>query len=408
MVEVRAWTLSNAMVAKNRLKDVLHETPSTRLAGPRGLQRRALLVYANTNNLGDEIQSLAVKRFLPRVDSMVDRDNLNAFAPLEGARHKVVLNGWFTGAPENWPPSPYLEPLLVSMHVSWSRAYRSGLRPGDVLLQEPLVGYLRHYGPVGARDLSTLRFLERAKVDSYFSGCATLTLPRSTEPRDDELIVLNDLPPHVVSYIRSQTGKRIVETFHANFAKPTPEARLDKAQELLDLYRQASCVITTRLHCALPSMAMGTPTLLLDTATDQYRFEGLSDLLHHCSVLEFLSGKFAFDLQRPPQTLDRHLILADALSQRITAFLESEEVSDSPYPFSDHDLLVGARHVQQLLIQKIESDRNQQQRTALAVAKLIAMLKNLPGTTNIGPLSEEQRSYLIGLPKAVAEIETAL
>src|SRR5579863_4334501 len=286
-----------------------------------GRPRQALLVYADTNNLGDEIQSVAVQRLLTDVDSQVDRDKLACFHPTDGVRRRIVLNGWYSGAPENWPPSEHLEPLLISMHISGTPACRSGLRGGDVILAEPLAEYLRLYGPVGARDLNTMHLLKKAHIDCYFSGCATLTLPRSVDARDDQLLVLNDVPPAVVSAIKARTKKRIIETSHASFWVGDTNRRFERARELLDLYRSAGCIVTSRLHCALPSMAMGTPTLLLDVAGDQYRFAGLNDLVHHCSVQDFLAGNAPFDPEHPAPTLDRHFDLAAGLIDRIKSFI---------------------------------------------------------------------------------------
>src|SRR5688572_10324305 len=77
-----------------------------------------LLSYAGTNNLGDEVQSLAALRFLPRVDRLVDRDNLSSFETAERTPVSVILNGWYGHRPENWPPAPCIRPLLVSVHFS--------------------------------------------------------------------------------------------------------------------------------------------------------------------------------------------------------------------------------------------------------------------------------------------------
>ena len=63
----------------------------------------ALLKY-NTDNIGDEIQSLAAKRFLPQVDYYLDRDNLNSFVPVSDNEDiKLIMNGWYSHKPQNFP-----------------------------------------------------------------------------------------------------------------------------------------------------------------------------------------------------------------------------------------------------------------------------------------------------------------
>ena len=41
-----------------------------------------LLNYSESYNVGDQVQSLAAKQFLPRVDYYIDRDNLQDAAKI--------------------------------------------------------------------------------------------------------------------------------------------------------------------------------------------------------------------------------------------------------------------------------------------------------------------------------------
>lgn len=45
-----------------------------------------------TENIGDEIQSIAARRFLPSVDTYIDRDRLGEYCPDEET--KIITNGW--------------------------------------------------------------------------------------------------------------------------------------------------------------------------------------------------------------------------------------------------------------------------------------------------------------------------
>ena len=51
--------------------------------------------------------------------------------------------------------------------------------------------------------------------------------------------------------------------------------KFDQAQKLLDIYAQATLVITSRLHCALPCLAFGTPVIFLHRTLADQRFRGL-------------------------------------------------------------------------------------------------------------------------------------
>ena len=307
-------------------------------APPIAAKQFGLLSYVGTDDLGDEIQSIAARQFLPRVDWYVDREGMNLFGSAETGKVWLIANGGFLHRPENWPPSQHIRPLWVSMHISKSRSQRSNLRPQDVILSDPAVKCLKGYGPVGARDLHTLDLLRRSDVDSYFSGCLTLTLQPPPVERRDDLVVLNDVPEPVASRIRQRTSKTLVETSHRGPAEAPVEDRFAHAEGLLQTYAEAGCVITTRLHCALPSLAFGTPVLLLDTAEDRYQLSGLTDFMNHCTIDEFLSERRAFDIDRPPPNAERHKPYAEALRRRVAEFVDmAEETDPQPYPLSLSD-----------------------------------------------------------------------
>ena len=160
-------------------------------------------------------------------------------------------------------------------------------------------------------------------MDSYFSGCLTLTLERPPAEFNEDLVVLCDVPEPVQQHISDRTGKRIEHVSHIDFATKDREARFAQAERLLALYARASCVVTTRLHCALPCTAIGTPVLLLDTAPDQERFSGLNDFTRHTAVEEFLAGRVEFDVNRPAPNPDRHLPFRAALIDRARGFIDT-------------------------------------------------------------------------------------
>src|SRR5690606_10070852 len=66
--------------------------------------------------------------------------------------------------------------------------------------------------------------------------------------------------PRLRSYFSSQD---VVCLTHET-ALSDPRERAEEAQKLLDVYSQASLVITSRIHCALPCVALGTPVIFVD------------------------------------------------------------------------------------------------------------------------------------------------
>lgn len=277
-----------------------------------------LLSYS-TQNIGDEIQSLAAKAFLPQVDLHIDRERIHEASVFKGSV-KLIMNGWFCHRPDLWPPTTVIEPLLISMHFTNNPEPGSGMRAQQQLSSmPPALEYLRRNGPVGARDYFTLEWLRNNDVPCYYSGCLTLALDRPDVPREP-FIVLNDVPQTVAAAIERTTDRQIRRTTHFHSSSDNP-TRMERARKLIEVYASAHAVVTTRLHAALPCLAMGTPVLLIDESWDQSRFTGLNELVFRCGVDEFVSGGYAYNLDDPPSNPERHLELRENLKSRVSTFI---------------------------------------------------------------------------------------
>lgn len=280
-------------------------------------RRRFVAMSYNTENIGDEIQSIAATDLLPKVSGFVDRERLDEACDAS----KLIMNGWFCHQPEKWPPSDKLIPLLISMHFTNNPEPISGVRANEVFARDPAVlEYLKLHGPVGARDSFTLEWLQANGIEAYYSGCLTLTLDRPNVGHE-EIVILNDLPEAVVSQATAVSKRPVKLTTHNDRLTRGTEARMQQARTLLETYARAKCVLTTRLHGALPALAMGTPVLLIDHSWDQSRFTGLNELVHHCSPDEFVAGRYPYDLNDPPANPDRHLTLRADLRSRVERFV---------------------------------------------------------------------------------------
>jgi len=281
----------------------------------------ALLGYS-TNNIGDEVQSIAVRQFLPHVDAHVDREELDTFTAEQ--QHHIIMNGWYMHRPERWPPSEALNPLILSFHIT-QQERRPGLERADVqMLRGAGLEFLKAHAPIGARDLHTQRLLQSTGVDSYFSGCMTLTLPAIPVAEKERQIVAVQLPGPAMRKVRWRARAPVVKATHRSHAEGFAE-RTRMAQERLRLYASSRNVVTDRLHCALPCLAMGVPVLFVDTAPDPYRFEGLRELLHAVSLEDFLANRYDYDINDPPPNKTLHLPIREALIQRVTAFVKEAE-----------------------------------------------------------------------------------
>jgi hypothetical protein len=286
-------------------------------------ERFALLKFDGTQNLGDEIQSIAAKRFLPRIDAWVDRERLDEFRASKP--HKIILNGWFLHRPEHWPPSTSLHPLIISFHLTREIVPGSNISkiaPSDTVLKGNGLEFLKRHEPIGARDLDTLAQLRSAGIDAYFSGCLTLTLRVATPIEKHEIVYAVDVSDGMFAHLSRNYEGRIIRLVHGDSKLKGP-ARFARASHFLQCYAQAQAVVTTRLHCALPCLALGTPVLLIEEARDHYRFDGLRDLLWHTSEKELLQGNFHYDLRHPPSNKEGWHSLRDALEGKCRAFADN-------------------------------------------------------------------------------------
>jgi hypothetical protein len=286
--------------------------------------RFGLLDYPGIANLGDTIQALAARRFLPRVDVLVPRERLSA--PFIGDERSVrmILNGWFMHDTAFWPPNPAIEPLLISMHFVQGgrprlrRWVRSRL---ERMLSGAGAEFLRHWGPVGARDAFSLEQLERRGIPAYHSGCLTLTLPRRDDIARGDTIVACDLPPDALAHLRKLAAKPVEEVTHLGGEHLDAAARDATANALLDRYAAAAAVVTTRIHAALPCLALGTPVLLLHDARPPRRVGDITALFHTCPLDDFATSRRAFDFADPPPNPDGFIPLADDMMRRCEAFV---------------------------------------------------------------------------------------
>jgi Polysaccharide pyruvyl transferase len=291
-----------------------------KLGPERSADRFLSFVYSRTN-LGDEIQTIAQLGFIPQGASIkaIDRELTHRY---RGGRRTLIANGWFLHNVRAWPPSRDVDPVFISMHI----AKPEMLTPANI-------AYFQEHEPIGCRDTFTVRLLQDAGVEAYFSGCLTLTLrnPYKDDERDIPAIVSDshlsdarDYPPSAPGLLKKLVPEEILRSAILVEQECSPAFALDysrkalMAERLLDLYARARVVITSRLHCALPCIALGTPVIFLHRNYDNdTRFDGLR---------EYLNGygpgteRPSIDWSSPwkPDITQLRALLEHALAKRLT------------------------------------------------------------------------------------------
>jgi len=328
-------------------------------------------------NIGDYIQSVAANQFM-HATKLIEREDLCDY---HGEKLKVVLNGWFMHYPKRFPPSEDIVPLFLSFHLRPNVAKR--------LLTEKTVAYMKRYEPIGCRDMGTVEILERAGVKAYLSNCLTLTLGmtfhRHPDAEKGPVCIVDPLRPfnpkcclralpsmllHPVLAIRilmrmkRQKGAKVnwktvlgmgafIRVYSTLFDRSvlenaeyvthavsermfsSEEEKMEYSRWIVEKYAGARYCVTSRIHCALPCVAVGTPVVFVDSSIKNFgkgRFGGVTELFN----LAVTDGKrleahFPFDTDNPRglidmntklPTTDKHLKYVRELSEKCTEFAQ--------------------------------------------------------------------------------------
>jgi hypothetical protein len=226
------------------------------------------LLSVIAQNLGDEIQSLAALQFLPRVDKQFNRDTLSKVEADEP--YLLIMNGWFFLKPDSFPPSKSILPIFVSLHIADKKeSIRHFLSPSSI-------EYFKKHEPIGCRDRKTMEMLQSKGIEAFYSKCLTITFERRLKSPENGKVFLVDVDWRIPIPRPIRSGA--IRVSHLVPPDVSVETKFRLARELLDMYRdEAKLVITTRLHCALPCIAMGIPVIFFGDPTN-CRISILKDL----------------------------------------------------------------------------------------------------------------------------------
>ena len=144
---------------------------------------------------------------------------------------------------------------------------------------------------IGCRDMQTLDLFRRYGFKAFFTGCVSLCIEEkccANEYSMNDVVISNGVPQGVLKYMpNSIREKRIIVDQQVNMeeqyitANPLDAQEIfdEKARSLFELYKKSSLVITSKMHCALPCLAMKKPVIFVKDSLD-YRFRGYEKLLN--------------------------------------------------------------------------------------------------------------------------------
>lgn len=132
------------------------------------------------------------------------------------------------------------------------------------------VEYFKRYSPIGCRDVWTLSIFREKNIEAYLQGCITMVFPkREVNSAAYKDIYFVDIPKSLEAYVPPTISEKAIhlsQEIYGDIALWLQGEQCDTIKEYmktrLNKYRDnAALVVTSRLHCAIPCIAMGIPTI---------------------------------------------------------------------------------------------------------------------------------------------------
>jgi hypothetical protein len=240
------------------------------------------------NNIGDILQGMAAAEFLDEDAQPVDRETLAMMD--EGLPGLLLANGWFMHDFSLFPPPPNIKPVYLSVHIANSAMLRD----------DKIRTHFKANSPIGCRDHKTLKLFLGWGIPAYYSGCLTITTkkrrPVRTDNEGDYLLVDNidhPVPDVILNKIEGLTQKKLTRISHdpMSIEKSFDEyVRMGKEHmdALLHRYCDASLIITTKIHCALPCLGMGANVMLIHPNPNDPRLDTVKQFMDILSYEQIL------------------------------------------------------------------------------------------------------------------------
>ena len=257
------------------------------------------VMWASTLNIGDDFQTLAAINLLKKNNInnyvFVDREKLKEY---NGEPINLIANGWYMHDTSNFPPSDKITPIFISVHINKEEIISNNVK------------YFQKYEPIGCRDLSTKKLFEKYNIKAYFIGCLTLCFDEYNN-KNNKVYIVDPKGSNSGKLFKNLkfnlniNEKDIEYINHDNYGKIgnykyNIHKRLKIANNLLDKYKRANLIITSRLHAALPCRAFNTDVKFLHS--NYYRDNRFSGLR------EIINGSDKPDIDNIPQKIDRKII----------------------------------------------------------------------------------------------------
>ena len=236
-------------------------------------------------NLGDSIQALAMDSIYEQIGidqddiQYIKRDFANEYT---GTKTKIPFYSEFArvNLSNRLPMSKDINVRMLLSAVFYDSFEELGKIYPDCY------STIKSWEPVSARDEVTADYLNKCGVETYLTGCFTICFPkRKTTPQTPKVFFV-DIPQSLEAYIPDHLKSNCEYITHGVPIQEYPisekeNQRLeDISRSILKKYKdEATLVVTSRLHAAIPCIALGVPVIFACTNVD-FRFAWVEKLFH--------------------------------------------------------------------------------------------------------------------------------
>ncbi len=305
-----------------------------------------LWYYKNTHNLGDDIWAYAQSLFYPHIDYLINNTDVYKFKS-ENSEDVAAIVAAFV-EPYNFEYSFISPTNVIPLFVS------SYFRPTlwEFLQNDLVKAYLKAYEPIGCRTREQADSFCQMGIDAYFSGCISLTLPYLNKQKGNYICCV-DVPDDIVALIKQRVGGKLEVkimsheiqdvSHHSNLSI---NERFEIVKSYIEVYAGAHCVITSRLHTALPCLTQKTPVLLATTRESkvgvndiQSRLTDFLPLVHHHYYDDFKQNTVDYDFMNPPENPEGYLTFRENIMNKCTDFIQRCESGEiiNQCPFTEQE-----------------------------------------------------------------------
>lgn len=266
------------------------------------------------SNLSDDILTYAQTRYLPQIDYIIEKEQLDTFRPDKKESINVIMNGW-SDFNSNLILSPFINPIYIS---------NESVNENELL-----------------------------NLDDFI---LTIDSPKNLKINNELCLV--DVDRRIEYKLRDLGIEYIESTFKVNkyiYKNIGFEKRMDNVKELLKLYKKCKLIITSELKVALLCLSIGANVLLVNNMnkdkikTPNYLY---MRFLNHVTIDEFINSfNLKYENVKKPLSKKKYI---DKLVSKVMKSIKKQDISSEDLLFFEKYYVDRKKIIDEYYINKLE------------------------------------------------------